>query len=328
MEDQPSSTETETPAIVTFGETMLRLSPPRGRRLEAAETLDFRTAGAESNTAIAASNLGCETAWLSKLPKSPLGRRVSRDIKANGVAPLITWDKTNRQGVYFLEHGSTPRGTNVIYDRSDAAITTAKPDELHTESIETASIFYVTGITPALSDQLRETTVELLTRALDAGTTTAFDLNYRSKLWSPDEARKTYERLFESIDVLFVPARDARTVLEIDGSPVEIATQLKEPYGCELVVVTNGAEGSIAADRTEVYEQQAYEVDTVDPIGTGDAFVGGFLTRWLESDDVESALNYAAATASLKRTIEGDLAILTRQEVEDVIASGSNGISR
>ena len=139
--------------LLTFGETMLRLSPADGDRLETSRQLDFRTAGAESNVAIAASNLGLEATWASKLPDSPLGRRVSREVRSHGVETNVTWTDAGRQGVYFIEQAGEPRGTNVIYDRADAAIRTATPDEL-TAGIDLDAIdaLYTSGITPALSD--------------------------------------------------------------------------------------------------------------------------------------------------------------------------------
>ena len=140
--------------LVSMGETMLRFAPPPGTRLETATELDYRTAGAESNVAITASRLGADTAWVSKLPDSPLGRRVTTDLHTHGVTSLVTWTDIGRQGTYYIEAGGDPRGTTVVYDRDDAAVTTATPDELHREAIRDACMFYTSGITPALSERL------------------------------------------------------------------------------------------------------------------------------------------------------------------------------
>ncbi len=318
------------PSLVTFGETMLRLSPPAGTRLEMAHELEFRTAGAESNVAVAASNLGTRSVWLSKLPESPLGRKVVRDLKQQGVHPGVAWSEDGelRQGTYYLEHGTAPRGTDVIYDRADAAITTATADELALEQIENADVFFTSGITPALSDTLEETTTELLERARAADTTTAFDCNYRSKLWSPSTARETYEELFDQIDFLFVPERDARDVLDLDGDAESIGSQLRDAHDCSTVVVTRGDEGALAVADGRTVEQPVFEAETVDPIGTGDAFVGGFLSEWIDEASLEDALAYGAATAALKRTLEGDYVTVTPDEVTSVLEQGSGGIDR
>jgi len=314
--------------LVTFGETMLRLSPPRGERLETATDLEFRAAGAESNVAVAASRLGADATWTSKLPDSPLGRRVVAGLRRHGVATDVVWSEEGRQGTYYLEHAGKPRGTNVVYDREGAAVTTAEFAEFPRSRIEAAEYVYTSGITPALSETLEATTADLLAAAGDAGATTAFDVNYRGKLWSPAEARETLEALFPDVDVLVTAERDAREVLDREGDAAGIAAGLAEEFGFETVVVTRGEDGALARHAGEIHEQGAFETDTLDPIGTGDAFVGAFLARRIAGDDVPTALEYGAATAALKRTIPGDVAVVTPEEVERVLAEGGEEIAR
>ncbi|UIP00769.1 sugar kinase [Halobaculum sp. CBA1158] len=314
--------------LVTFGETMLRLSPPEGTRLETADSLDARVGGAESNVAVAGASLGIDTVWLSKLPNSPLGRRVVRGLRAHGVHTGIAWDEDARLGTYYLEHGGEPRGTNVVYDRADSAVTTVTPEELPLGVLDDATAFHTTGITPALSGRAADATAAALERAADAGASTSLDVNYRSKLWSHEAARETLTDLFDHVDTLFVARRDAETVLDREGKTVEIAHGLATDHGFETVVVTRGERGALALHDGEVFEQPVYEADTLDAIGTGDAFVGGFLSRRCRGGDVAEALEWGAATASLKRTIAGDLAVVTPEEVERVIDEGEGGISR
>jgi 2-dehydro-3-deoxygluconokinase len=316
--------------LVTFGETMLRLSPPRGDRLERTRSFDVQAGGAESNVAVAASLLGLDAVWLSKLPDSPLGRRVVRELRGHGVRTGVAWDRTDerRLGTYYLEHGGAPRGTEVIYDRTDASVTTTTPDELATGVVADADTFYTSGITPALSDTLKETTGTLFEVAAQGGTTTAFDLNYRSKLWPPAAAKETYEALLPHVDVLFAAERDVREVLDRDGDAVQLAHGLATDFDSDTVVVTRGEKGAVGIRGGEVFEQPVYESDTFDAIGTGDAFVGGFLTARADGGDVERCLTYGAATASLKRTIDGDIAVVTPAEVEAVIAADGDDLSR
>jgi len=315
--------------LVTAGESMLRLSPPDHQRLEAMDELDVHVAGAESNVAIAAQRLGLDTAWVSKLPDSPLGRRVTSTLGTHGVDADVVWDDEARMGTYYVEMAGKPRGTNVIYDRADSAVTTATTEELATDRIAEADAFHTTGITPALSETLLETTDDLLALAADHDTTTIFDVNYRSKLWSPAEARETLEGLFPDIDVLVVAVRDARAVLDREGDAEAIARELAAEFDFELTLVTRGGDGSLALSDGDVYEQGVFEADEYDTVGTGDAFVGGFLAAWLDGESVPDALEYGAATASLKRTVPGDIALVTPEEVEAVVESGEqSGISR
>ncbi|ELZ72870.1 2-keto-3-deoxygluconate kinase [Haloferax prahovense DSM 18310] len=316
-------------ALVTFGETMLRLSPPRGERLETTRELEVQAGGAESNVAVAATRLGGDAAWFSKLPDSPLGRRIVGELRSHGVdTDGVVWTDDARQGVYYLEHGASPRPTNVVYDRADAAVTTLETGETDLDAVRDAEVCYTSGITPALSETLRETTADVLDAAQDAGTTTAFDLNYRTKLWSPEEAAEGYRDLLGSVDLLFAAERDAATVLGRDGDAESVARGLAEDYGIETVVVTRGEKGSLAVSGGAVSEQGVYEAETRDAIGTGDAFVGGYLAKHLDGGSVAESLRWASATASLKRTVDGDIAVVNPEDVERVVADEGDGISR
>jgi 2-dehydro-3-deoxygluconokinase len=313
--------------LVTFGETMLRLAPPHDERLENARELDVRAAGAESNVAVAAQRLGADATWLSKLPESPLGKRVVNQLHWHGIDTDVVWTDPDdaRQGLYFLEQAGRPRGHEVTYDRADSAITTATTDELSTGHVEGARAFHVSGITPALSNQLAETTANLMSVAGQAGTKISFDVNYRSKLWDPDRARAMLTKLFPAVDILVVGVEDARTVLDAGSDAQGIAHHLASKWEFDTVVVTRGEHGAIALHDGVLHEQPVFEAETVDPIGSGDAFVGAYLARRLAGDDVPTALEHAAATAALKRTIPGDVAAVTLEEVQRVVEQAGEG---
>jgi 2-dehydro-3-deoxygluconokinase len=242
------------------------------------------------------------------------------------VVPLVARGE-GRVGTYYIEPGGRPRGTNVVYDRDGAAVRTATPGELSLSAVREAETFHTSGITPALSGTLADTTRELLETAREAGTATSFDLNYRSKLWSPAAARETCEGLFEFVDTLFVPERDARAVLACEGEPADIAAALAAEHDIDTVVITWGAEGALARHDGETVDQPAIEAETLDPVGTGDAFVGAFLASRLDGGAVPAALEYGAAAAALKRTIAGDLATVTPAEIERLLGEGGEGRS-
>ncbi len=316
---------------------MLRLSPPAGTRLETEGSLDAQVGGAESNVAAAASCLGADATWLSKLPANPLGRRVVRALRSHNVTPAVTWDdrETARLGTYYLEYGADPRNTEVIYDRAGSAVTTVSPAELDVDILEQATVFHTTGITPALSEAAAETTMELISAVREAGVVRSFDLNYRAKLWTPAEAKSAYESILPEIDLLFAPVRDARGVLDCKGDAEAVARSFAADYNIETVVVTRGAEGSLALVGNDVIEQGVFDSEAVDAIGTGDAFVGGVLGELLAdseialtADRIETALSYGAAAAALKRSLAGDVLVTTREELERVRDTSAGGISR
>ena len=318
--------------LVTFGEAMLRLSPPRDERLENARELDVRAAGAESNVAVAAQRLGAESAFLTKLPDTPLGKRVVNELHWHGIDTDVVWSEAPdaRQGAYFLEQAGQPRGHEVIYDRADSAITTATTDELATDRIEDARAFHVSGITPGLSNRLAETTANLMSIAGRAGTKVSFDVNYRAKLWDADRARAMLTKLFPAVDVLVTGVDDARQVLDAGSDAQSIAHHLASKWDFDTVIVTRGDLGAIALHDGVLHEQPVFEAETIDPIGSGDAFVGGYVARRLAGDDVPTALQHAAATAALKRTMPGDVASVDLEEVRAVIdaADEDRDISR
>src|SRR6056297_303518 len=298
--------------LVTFGETMLRLSPPDEERLETADQYDVDVAGAESNVAVAAQRLGVDSVWISKLPDSPIGRKVTGELRSHGISVDVIWDDSpeRRQGTYYFERGRQPRGSEVIYDRAHASVTTATVDELPTAVLEGADCFHTTGITPALSETLAATTAELLRQAQDVGATTSFDVNFRSNLWSPAAAKDVLTGLFPTIDLLVVAERDARVVLDAEGDAESIARDLDEEYGFEVVLVTRGGDGALALADGDVFTQPTYEASDAYPVGTGDSFVGGFLSQYLDGEPVPAALAWGAATAALKRSVPGDMAII------------------
>src|SRR6516164_8005186 len=161
--------------IVTFGEAMVRLSPPNFRRLEQARSLDVRVGGAELNTAVALARLGRRTAWVSRLTDNPLGRLIANHAREAGVGTEhVVWTPDDRVGVYFLEFGAAPRASSVLYDRKGAAIAGIKPGTVPWAKVFAgAKWFHVTGITPGLSTAAAEVTKEAPTAAKNAGSQTS-----------------------------------------------------------------------------------------------------------------------------------------------------------
>jgi len=316
------------PTLATFGETMLRFSPPGNGRLETSDQFDVHVGGAESNVAVAAARLGVESCWLSRLPDTRLGRRITGRLQQHGVDTVVDWTAEGRVGTYYLEPGGTSRQTAVVYDRGGTPIRHVRPAALATDRIRAADAFHVTGITPALSETLAETTADLLSLAGEADTTRVFDVNYRRKLWSPAEARETLTDLLPSVDVLVVAERDAATVLDRDEPVEALARGLAADYDIGTVIVTEGAAGATALRDGDAYSQATFDAADTHPVGTGDAFVGGVLAADLSGEPLDRALATGAATAALKREIPGDLATVDPAEVERLLGGRDDGIAR
>lgn len=148
--------------IVTFGETMIRLTPPGLNRLETTDTLELHVGGSESNTAIGLARLGCRVAWLSRLTNNPLGKLIAGKIAEHGVdVSHIVWTDADRVGTYYLERGSLPRTTQVIYDRQNSAVSRMVPAELPSSLFRShqAKVFHTTGITLGISATAASTAI-------------------------------------------------------------------------------------------------------------------------------------------------------------------------
>src|SRR5881396_3800296 len=229
--------------LVTFGEAMIRFSPPASQRLEQATSLEASVGGSELNVAVLAARLGVTARWVSRLPDNALGRMIEARACEQGVDAHVEWTAGGRVGLYFVEIGGA-RISSVLYDRAGSAIS-----RIASGSIDWASVFagarwyHVSGITPALSDGAAQVTAESLAAAKKAGLTVSYDLNYRSKLWSAPQARAVQEPLLEHVDLLITTAEDAGVVF---GLGAESHETLQKRFDLNAVVITLG-EGPYAA---------------------------------------------------------------------------------
>ena len=304
--------------LVTFGEAMVRLSPPALQRLEQASTLTASVGGSELNVAVLAARLGVTSRWVSRLPDNALGRMIADRAREQGVDPHVEWGADGRVGLYFVELGGA-RISSVLYDRAGSAFSRITPGSIDWTSVFAGARWYhVSGITPALSDGAAQVTAESLAAAKGAGLTVSYDLNYRAKLWSAKQACTVQEPLMEHVDVLIAGEEDARVIFG-----AESAESLAKRFEIGAVAITlrdNPCSATVAADG-KVYSAPRVEVDSVDPIGAGDAFCGGLIVSRLEHRGWDDAVRFATATAALKHTIPGDFCLVSRNEVEQRVSS-------
>jgi len=324
--------------IVTFGEAMVRLSPPGRERIEQASTLDMRIGGAELNVAIGATRLGLSASWISRLPRNPLGRFMVNQVRQFGVdTSQVLWSDTDRMGVYYIEFGATPRPTSVTYDRADSAFARIHPSEIDwATAFRGAKVFHTTGITPALGDGPLNATREGLIAAKRAGLHVSFDPNYRAKLWSREDARNAIVPLLEHVDILVTNGADASGILGVEcETERETAHELSEKYGIPTVAIP-GREQATAWGHTrhavmyadgKHYESNEYRIEMVDMVGGGDSFVSGLLYGILKSD-LQLAIEYGVAFAALKHTNPGDINYSTLEELEQIVSGSGHVIGR
>jgi len=325
--------------VVTFGEAMVRLSPPHFQRLEQTRSLDVNVGGAELNVAVAVTRFGMKSAWVSKLPKNGLGYMIRDRAQEFGVdCSHVVWSDKGRAGIYFVEFGASPRASSVLYDRAHSAISMIQPGEVDWAKIFTGSKhFHMSGITPALSASASEATAEALKAAKKAGCTVSYDLNYRKKLWTPAEAEKIQEPMMAEVDILITTEEDTNVVFGIKEKDYEaVAEKLAQTFNFKIVAITLREDLSvlrnnwtaIAYQDGKIFKDRKYEVEIVDRVGAGDSFTAGFLYGWLKEKDVQKGVQYGNAFAALKHTVPGDFNWSTKEEVENQLKGAGLRISR
>ena len=283
--------------LLTLGQVLLRLSPPDNDRLSRGDTFVKQVGGAELNVAVGASLLGLRTGVISKLPSHDIGSFMKGKIRSFGVSDdffMYDHSPSARVGIYYYENGAYPRKPKVIYDRVNSSFFTLDINEIPEEVYTAPKCFHTTGITLALSEKIRETTIEMIKRFKEAGTLVSFDVNFRGNLWSGDEARECIERILPYVDIFFCSEDTARlTFLKIGSAKEMMKSFTKEPYR---------------------------DIEVVDRIGSGDAYISGALYGLLSSGgDCQKAVTFGNATAAVKNTIPGDLPSSNLEEIETII---------
>ena len=322
------TTEHEGYDVVTIGETMLRLTPDAFLRLEQSESLQVHVGGSESNTAVGLARLGKRVAWISRLTDNHLGRRIARTITAHGVdTQHIVWTDQDRVGLYFLEAGSPPRTSHVIYDRANSAFSRFQASELPTQVFLRGKSrwLHVTGISLWLSDCARELIQGAVRLARAAGWKISFDVNHRTLLCTAAAAQRHCHSLFESADLVFLPRRDAISIWNLKNNDTDetLMKNLLEIRAGKPTVMTLGERGAIACDATNSVQRASEPVEPIGRLGGGDAFSAGFLSSWLDTNDLDLSLRWAIAAARLKYSISGDLPLVNLAEVKRLVVGDS-----
>lgn len=306
--------------LVGVGEVMLRLAIPSPDRFETARRLDVQLGGAEANVLAVGARLGLRTAWISAVPDNPWGARVRRELTAHGVdCRHVRVLPEARLGLYFVEYGAAPRPVRVLYDRRDSAFARLGPDDVDWEPVRAARLVHLTGITPALGDGPRG----LALRALRDAPAVSFDVNYRAALWSAGDARAFAEGVLPRARYVFLGLAEATTVFGLPPEPDAILDTIARLAPRATVALLQGQEGCSVLDGGRVWRPtRRLAVQVVDPIGAGDAFVGGFLWAALGGRDVQTAVDVGTVVAALKCSTWGDIALVDARDVDEALAGG------
>lgn len=337
--------------VTTFGEIMMRLSPPGFLRFGQSHSFDVVYGGGESNVVVALANFGVKVDYVTRLPDNDLGTACLQFLRQYGVGVDKIVRGGDRLGIYFLEMGAAQRGSKVIYDRANSSIATIERGMIDwRKTLADADWFHWTGITPAISAGTAAACLEAVQTAREMGLTVSCDLNYRKKLWKWGRAPgEVMPELLQYCDLAVGNEEDAEQVFGIRAPDTDVIAgkveadkyrhvcqELEERFP-NLRTVAITLRGSISAShntwsgvlwsRDRFYVAPTYDVThIVDRVGGGDAFCAGLiygLRTW--SQDPQRALDFAVAASCLKHSVFGDMNLVTVPEVEKLMGGDVSG---
>lgn len=296
-------TEGDAPRVVTLGETMALMRTREIGSLRHATELALGIGGAESNVAIGLQRLGVDATWIGRVGDDPLGERVVRELRGEGLDVRVIVDAEGPTGL-MIKDRPTSASTRVQYYRAGSAGSRLREDDVPAGVIEEAAMLHVSGITALVSDSARAAVSRAVDRAHAAGVRVSFDINYRSALGVADVAGPILRSFAERAGIVFGGAEELE-LLYPDRDAAQAANRLRDA-GCAEVVLKRGADGAAVFGGTDVIEAAGFVVDVVDTVGAGDAFVAGYLSGALAGLDVRARLRRANACGALLCMSPGD----------------------
>ena len=319
------------PKVITFGEIMLRLSPPGNDRFIQTDSFRIIPGGGEANVAVSLANYGHEAYYVSKLPKHEIGQIAVNALRRYGVRTDYIARGGDRIGLYYAETGASMRPSKVIYDRAHSAIAEADPADFDFA---------------AISDKAAELTRLACEAAKRHGVTVSVDLNFRKKLWTSEKAISIMRPLMKYVDVCIGNEEDAELCLgfkpdaDVEGGKTDAAgyegifRQMKEQFGFKYVVstlresfsATHNGWKALIYDGKEFYQSKRYDINPIiDRVGGGDSFSGGLIHGLLTRGNQGAALEFAVAASALKHTIPGDFNHVSEAEVDALAGGDASG---
>lgn len=324
--------------IVTYGEILLRLTPlNHGDLINQSSALNMSFAGAEGNIVSSLSNLGHNTTIITSLPNNSLGKSAFRFLNSFGVNTDYITFKDGRIGSYYIEHGASLRGGNVIYDRLDSCFSSENIAESIWLKVFKDSNFYVlTGITPALSKECQKNILNSIKIAKLNNVKIVFDLNYRRNLWTGKESLTFITKIINDVDILI---GNIGSISDIFGFKYNSTSEFKElesismsacdfisnKYSFDLVGMTirnqinatHNQLGGIIKIKDKFHSGRFYDLEIIDRLGGGDAFVSGLLHGLIKNYRPDQMINFANACFALTQTIKGDVNYFEEEEIID-----------
>jgi 2-dehydro-3-deoxygluconokinase len=325
--------------VVTFGELLLSLSTRGNQRLVQAEEFTARYTGAEANVAVSLAHFGVEAFAVSKVPEHEIGQACVNALRRFGVNTEYIVRGGERLGLLYMETGASQRPTQVIYDRFPSSFRQLRPGELDWETILAGKDWlHFSGTAPAAGEPVRQVLSEGLATARRLGLTVSCDCNYRSKLWSMEEAGRILTALMPQVNVVICGKDDPRELFGLSeddekANEARAAELLRQRFHLDAVAMTfrEGVSASVnryaalLCQKSGICRSRQYEIQIVDRVGGGDAFAAGLIFGLISGFEAQRAIDFAVAAACLKHSIPGDFNLSSREEVEKFLAGEPGG---
>ena len=327
-----------TEKFITIGEIMLRLTPPNYEKIRMTTSFEASYGGSEANIALSLANLGVDSTFFSVVPNNSLGKSAIRMLRSNDVhcTPVILstpeQTPTHRLGSYYLETGFGIRASEVTYDRKNSAITEFDFDTIDLAGLLTGFTWlHLSGITPALAGNCKKLIMDCLRIAKEKGLTVSFDGNFRSTLWSWEEARDFCTECLPYIDVLFgiepyhlwKDENDHQKGDIKDDIPFQPTYEQQDEVFQAFIsrypnikciarhvrYAHSGSENSLKAFmwyEGHTFESKLFTFTILDRVGGGDAFASGLIYDMMHKYKPMDMVNFSVASSALKHTIRGD----------------------
>ena len=321
--------------ITGFGDFLMHFSPIEKMRFHQAELMHLSFTGAEANVCMALGFWGEETEFVTRLPEHSLSKKGVSFLKSNGVGVQHIVYGTGRMGVYFLESGHSLRSSQVIYDRGGTLFANSSIQDYDWDHILfDTQIFYLSGITPSLSDNLLECCKEVLAECRKRNIPVFYDVNLRPALCDIEKSREIFAALCPYITYLIGNEEHLKQLLEIHISEQEdpsrlldLTKRIQNDTKINNIAITvrrtpSANKAIIYAsyyDGTEFAVSERTHIDVVDRVGSGDAFSAGVVYSFLHNFSAGKTVAFATASSAIKHTINSDINFATVQEIESLI---------
>lgn len=328
-------------SLICAGEMIMRLSPMNNDLLIQSNFLTKQMGGSEYNVASLVSLLGENVALLTKIPNNTIGEFAYKSIISNGLSnKYLIFDNSleKRMAIYYYEYGAFPRKPRVTYDRLNSSFQNLSLEDIPSNIYSNTKIFHTSGITLGLSKNINKITKEIIEKFKQNNTLISFDVNFRKNLWKEEEAKKEIDKILPDIDILFASEETFRKMFQKKGEIEDILRDFSRTYNISIISASRREVNSTSSHNfssiiyvskiDKFYYEKAYNnIEVIDRIGSGDAYVAGVLYGILKENNAEMALKFGNSCATLKNTISGDTACINLEMIKEIISEHENGIS-